>query len=153
MFFDVFIKGIIIGLSISVPLGPLGMLCIQRTLNRGQKYGIVTGVGATFSGGHSSNRQYYYPLFWLLDLPKSSFSPTFASRKKNGALLTFGFLYFHGSYAFQSAYFICIDCTFLSVWISQTGNDTIWTRVCAFVHIGWSLALVDYDYKFSQPFP
>lgn len=49
MFFDVFIKGIIIGLSISVPLGPLGMLCIQRTLNRGQKYGIVTGVGATFS--------------------------------------------------------------------------------------------------------
>lgn len=49
MIFDTFIKGIIIGLSISVPLGPIGMLCIQRTLNRGQKYGISTGIGATFS--------------------------------------------------------------------------------------------------------
>lgn len=49
MIFDTFIKGIIIGLSISVPLGPIGMLCIQRTLNRGQKHGIVTGVGATLS--------------------------------------------------------------------------------------------------------
>ncbi|MFV0391803.1 MAG: LysE family translocator [Paludibacteraceae bacterium] len=43
------VKGIIIGLSISIPLGPIGMLCIQRTLNRGQKYGLATGVGATFS--------------------------------------------------------------------------------------------------------
>lgn len=33
----------------SVPLGPIGMLCIQRTLNRGQKYGFVTGLGATTS--------------------------------------------------------------------------------------------------------
>lgn len=47
--FEIIIKGILIGLCISVPLGPIGMLCIQRTLNRGQKYGIVTGLGATFS--------------------------------------------------------------------------------------------------------
>lgn len=46
---DLFIKGIIIGLSISVPLGPIGMLCIQRTINRGSKYGFVTGLGATTS--------------------------------------------------------------------------------------------------------
>lgn len=43
------IKGIIIGLCISVPLGPIGMLCVQRTLNRGRKHGIVTGLGATTS--------------------------------------------------------------------------------------------------------
>ncbi len=42
-------KGILIGLFVSVPLGPIGMLCIQRTLNRGQKYGIATGLGATAS--------------------------------------------------------------------------------------------------------
>lgn len=47
--FDIIIHGIIIGLSISVPLGPIGMLCIQRSLNRGQKYGLVTGLGATTS--------------------------------------------------------------------------------------------------------
>ncbi len=46
---EIIIKGILIGLTISVPLGPIGMLTIQRTLNRGQKYGIATGLGATAS--------------------------------------------------------------------------------------------------------
>lgn len=46
---EIIIKGILIGLCISVPLGPIGMLCIQRTLNKGQKYGIATGLGATAS--------------------------------------------------------------------------------------------------------
>jgi len=46
---EIIIKGILIGLCISVPLGPIGMLTIQRTLTRGQKYGITTGLGATFS--------------------------------------------------------------------------------------------------------
>ena len=45
----IIIKGILIGLCISVPLGPIGMLTIQRTLHRGQKYGIATGLGATTS--------------------------------------------------------------------------------------------------------
>ena len=43
------LKGIFIGLAISVPLGPIGMLCVQRTLNRGRKYGFMTGLGATTS--------------------------------------------------------------------------------------------------------
>jgi len=46
---EIIIKGILIGLCISVPLGPIGMLTIQRTLTRGQRYGIATGLGATFS--------------------------------------------------------------------------------------------------------
>lgn len=46
---EIIIKGILIGLCISVPLGPIGMLTIQRTLHRGQKHGIVTGLGATTS--------------------------------------------------------------------------------------------------------
>jgi len=46
---EITLKGILIGLCISVPLGPIGMLCIQRTLNRGQKSGIATGLGATMS--------------------------------------------------------------------------------------------------------
>lgn len=46
---DTVIKGIIIGLFISIPLGPIGMLCIQRTLSRGRKFGIATGLGATTS--------------------------------------------------------------------------------------------------------
>jgi len=46
---EVVLKGIFIGLSISVPLGPIGMLCIQRTLHKGQKFGFFTGLGATTS--------------------------------------------------------------------------------------------------------
>jgi threonine/homoserine/homoserine lactone efflux protein len=46
---EIIIKGLLIGLCISVPLGPIGMLCIQRTFNRGIKFGIATGLGATFS--------------------------------------------------------------------------------------------------------
>lgn len=46
---ETILTGIIIGLFISVPVGPIGILCIQRTLNRGRSHGIVTGLGATFS--------------------------------------------------------------------------------------------------------
>ncbi|MDD3404779.1 MAG: LysE family translocator [Sphingobacteriia bacterium] len=47
--FNIIITGIIIGLFVSVPVGPLGILCIQRTLNRGRAHGIITGLGATTS--------------------------------------------------------------------------------------------------------
>ncbi len=42
----IFIKGIIIGFLVSAPLGPIGIMCIQRTLNRGYMAGFVSGLGA-----------------------------------------------------------------------------------------------------------
>lgn len=42
-------KGIIIGVIASGLMGPVGVLCVQRTLNKGRWYGLVTGVGATCS--------------------------------------------------------------------------------------------------------
>ena len=33
----------------SAPMGPVGVLCIQRTLNKGRWYGFITGVGAAVS--------------------------------------------------------------------------------------------------------
>lgn len=47
--FDILWKGFIIGVIVSAPLGPVGVLCIQRTLNKGRWYGFVTGVGAAMS--------------------------------------------------------------------------------------------------------
>ena len=41
-----FIKGFIIGISIAAPVGPIGILCIQRTLTGGKIYGLITGLGA-----------------------------------------------------------------------------------------------------------
>ncbi len=43
------LDGIIVGFSASVPLGPIGVLCIQRTLNRGRLAGFVSGLGAALS--------------------------------------------------------------------------------------------------------
>ena len=39
-------KGILVGLSASIPLGPIGILTIQRTLNKGRFAGFVSGSGA-----------------------------------------------------------------------------------------------------------
>lgn len=41
-----FLKGLILGFSIAAPVGPIGLLCIQRTLSRGRLHGFVSGLGA-----------------------------------------------------------------------------------------------------------
>lgn len=43
------IKGIIAGLGASIPLGPLGVLCIQKTLSKGRNSGFFTGLGSSIS--------------------------------------------------------------------------------------------------------
>lgn len=43
------IEGIIIGILSSCPMGPVGVLCIRRTLHRGRKAGFLTGIGASLS--------------------------------------------------------------------------------------------------------
>lgn len=49
LMFEVIFKGIIIGVIVSAPMGPTGILCVQRTLNRGRLHGLATGLGAMFS--------------------------------------------------------------------------------------------------------
>lgn len=46
---DTIFKGLIIGVLASAPMGPVGILCVQRTLNKGRWYGFITGIGATVS--------------------------------------------------------------------------------------------------------
>ncbi len=45
----VIIRGIAIGVLISAPMGPIGMLVIQRTLNKGRRPAFYTGIGAALS--------------------------------------------------------------------------------------------------------
>ena len=42
-------KGFLIGVLVSAPMGPIGMLCIQRTLSKGRWHGFITGLGAALS--------------------------------------------------------------------------------------------------------
>jgi threonine/homoserine/homoserine lactone efflux protein len=41
-----FLEGIIIGFAIAAPVGPIGVLCIRRTLAEGRISGLVSGLGA-----------------------------------------------------------------------------------------------------------
>jgi threonine/homoserine/homoserine lactone efflux protein len=51
----VFVRGLVIGLAVAAPVGPIGVLCIRRTLADGRLAGLATGLGAAtvdaFYGG------------------------------------------------------------------------------------------------------
>jgi len=49
MLINIILNGIVVGLLASVPLGPAGILCIQRTLSKGHKAGFISGLGAASS--------------------------------------------------------------------------------------------------------
>lgn len=46
---DFFIKGIMIGFAIAAPVGPIGILCIRRTLLNGVASGLASGIGAALA--------------------------------------------------------------------------------------------------------
>jgi threonine/homoserine/homoserine lactone efflux protein len=41
-----FLKGLLAGLAVAAPVGPIGTLCIQRTLSKGKEYGLFSFLGA-----------------------------------------------------------------------------------------------------------
>ena len=41
-----FLKGLIIGFAMAVPIGPVGIMCIRKTLSEGHSRGMVIGLGA-----------------------------------------------------------------------------------------------------------
>ena len=43
---ELLIGGIIVGLMIAVPVGPVNILCIHRTLGAGPRSGVISGLGA-----------------------------------------------------------------------------------------------------------
>lgn len=49
--FDVFTQGLAVGFAIAVPVGPIGLLCIQRSMAEGRATGVATGMGAAAADG------------------------------------------------------------------------------------------------------
>ncbi len=49
MLATLFLKGSLIGFSIAMPVGPVGMLCIQHSLRRGLLAGLIAGLGAALA--------------------------------------------------------------------------------------------------------
>ena len=46
---ELFYTGVIIGILVSCPIGPIGILSIQRTMSKGRLSGFISGMGAAFS--------------------------------------------------------------------------------------------------------
>ncbi|MFU8690570.1 LysE family translocator [Rossellomorea sp. FS2] len=46
MDFIFLLKGLLIGFTVAAPVGPIGILCINRTLSKGRLTGFVSGLGA-----------------------------------------------------------------------------------------------------------
>lgn len=46
-----FSKGVVLGFSIAAPVGPIGVLCIRRTLGGGMLNGFLSGLGAATADG------------------------------------------------------------------------------------------------------
>ena len=46
---DLAVRGMLVGIVASAPMGPVGVLTVQRTLNKGRWYGFATGIGAAVS--------------------------------------------------------------------------------------------------------
>lgn len=47
----VFLKGLLIGVSMAAPIGPISILCIRRSLTRGHHAGIATALGVALADG------------------------------------------------------------------------------------------------------
>ena len=84
---DFVFKGILIGIMASAPMGPVGVLCIQRTLNKGRWYGFITGIGACVS-------DFIYALFTGLGM---SFMMNFVGNERNRFLLQISGVYCYRS--------------------------------------------------------
>lgn len=46
-----FLRGLLIGLSIAATVGPMFLLCVQRTLQKGYQYGLLSGMGIATADG------------------------------------------------------------------------------------------------------
>jgi threonine/homoserine/homoserine lactone efflux protein len=42
----IFVKGILIGFAMAIPVGPIGIMCIRKTLTDGRLHGLMIGLGA-----------------------------------------------------------------------------------------------------------
>ncbi|MDA3892930.1 MAG: LysE family transporter [Salinivirgaceae bacterium] len=43
---EFFLKGLLVGIIVSAPMGPIGVLCVQKTVNKGLALGFLSGLGA-----------------------------------------------------------------------------------------------------------
>lgn len=153
MLFIIFLKGILIGFAIAAPVGPIGILCIRRTLSGSYALGLVTGLGAavadTFYGAIAGfslvsianfikNNNFYLRLFGGILLAWIGLSIFRAPPRGLGQENADEGTFFH---AFTSAFFLTISnpitllvfgVAFAAMSISPAGDSLLQAFVLVF---------------------
>src|SRR5439155_1280834 len=72
-----FLKGIVVGIVIAVPVGPVGVMCVRRTVIEGKLAGFVSGLGAAtlLLGGWVGWLVWWFSLRFGIGLWLRSFEP------------------------------------------------------------------------------
>ena len=92
------VKGFIIGIVVSAPMGPTGVLCVQRTMNKGREYGLATGLGASLSDVIYALIT-GYGMSFVMDLVNNSQNRFFLQIAGSIMLLAFGKCLFSAPFA------------------------------------------------------
>ena len=54
---SLFFRGLVLGFSIAAPVGPIGLLCIRRSITYGAMAGMLSGLGAATADGVYGDRK------------------------------------------------------------------------------------------------
>lgn len=132
-----FVKGLILVFSIAAPVGPIGVLCIRRTLQGGRWVGLVTGLGAATADA-------FYGSIAAFGLTLAS---AFLLSIQTGLRLVGGlFLLYLGARAFFSApagqsaraSAACLPAAYLSTFLLTLSNPaTILSFLAIFAGLGF----------------
>ena len=57
---EILMRGVMVGLLASITLGPVGVMCIQRTLSKSRASGFVSGLGAAAADSISATLAYFF---------------------------------------------------------------------------------------------
>ena len=60
MGFEILLRGLTVGLIASITLGPVGVMCIQRTLSKNRQSGLVSGLGAAVADAIFAILAYFF---------------------------------------------------------------------------------------------
>ena len=57
---EILLRGVVVGLLASITLGPVGVMCVQRTLSKSRASGFVSGLGAATADTLSAALAYFF---------------------------------------------------------------------------------------------
>lgn len=141
----IFLKGILVGFAMAVPIGPIGIMCIRKTLTEGRLRGLIIGLGA-------ATADFLYgcvAAFGLTVISSALDSQRVWIRLVGGALLLFlGIRTFRAKpadpkYRIQSSGML--GTYFYIVFLTLTNPLTIFAFIAVFAALGLGAGVINFS--------